>query len=73
MPEEVRGALFPKEEKPNENSPDFSGVIELDGEKIQLVGWKATSQKGQKYISFKKSIPMDDTRQNSYGEGTWQT
>ena len=60
------GSLFSNEQKRSENSPDYSGYLEIenevledlikqksnDAEKISmdLVGWKKVSQKGKAFL-----------------------
>lgn len=68
MPEyqdnEFDGVLFWNEDKPNENYPDVSGHIYVNGAEIKLVGWERTSERtGKRYLKFVKSVPRTDEPQ----------
>jgi len=41
-----RGTLFVNDDKQSENSPDYSGPINVDGKEYRLSGWKDQTAKG---------------------------
>lgn len=53
-----RGALFVAREKKGENSPDYTGSIDVGGTKYWLSGWKRTSKAGAPYLSL--AVTPDD-------------
>lgn len=62
------GALFSNTVKKNPKAPDYRGDVLLDlaalgvGQgrvKLNLAGWKKTSQKGTNFLSLQVSIPRE--------------
>jgi uncharacterized protein (DUF736 family) len=63
------GVLFRNDRKQTENSPDYSGAINVGGTEYQLSGWIKTSKNGTKFMSLairdpgattNKTAPRDD-------------
>ena len=54
------GALFPKDNLINPRSPNYSGVLDLFGEKVKISAWLKTTEKGK----------MVSLAHNTYGEAT---
>ncbi len=52
-----RGVLFKNTDKRNENSPDYTGEINVKGTKQSLSAWVQTSKTGMKYLSLKVRDP----------------
>lgn len=55
-----RGALFSKTEKKTENSPDFTGDVEIAGCKFQICGWNNESKTGYPYIRLSVFAKEED-------------
>lgn len=53
-----RGVLFKNTDKRNENSPDYTGEINVKGTKQSLSAWVQTSKTGMKYLSLKVRDPL---------------
>lgn len=57
----VSGALYPNERKEAEKHPDFTGPIEIDGEKLRISAWtkqtKSGANAGQDFLSVAVSEP----------------
>ena len=53
-----RGVLFKNTDKRNENSPDYTGEINVKGTKQNLSAWVQTSKTGMKYLSLKVRDPL---------------
>lgn len=62
------GALFQNKVKKSPKAPDYRGDVLLDltalgcGQgtvKLELAGWKKTSQKGTTFLSLKVSVPQE--------------
>lgn len=51
MNNQNKGALFVAEKK-TDKSPDFTGVLDVDGVAYNVSGWKNVSQNGKKYVSL---------------------
>lgn len=51
-----RGAFFKEGEKKQENSPDYTGLLEVEGQEYRLAGWFNTSAKGLKYLGLVASL-----------------
>ena len=62
----IKGALFKAKEKRSENSPDYTGSIEVDGKKLNLAGWIKKSQSGITYISLAASEMKEKVQGASY-------
>lgn len=61
MPEyqtENRGVLFPNRYKEeDDNKPDYTGTVDVNGEPWRLAAWKNVSKKGNSYLSVAVSEP----------------
>jgi len=55
MPYEQKDDTFSifKNEKTNENQPDYTGQGKIGGKEVKIAGWKKVGQSGVEYISFK--------------------
>ena len=51
------GVLFKNTNKFNENSPDYTGEINVDGIEKSLSAWVQTSNSGMKYLKLKCRDP----------------
>jgi uncharacterized protein (DUF736 family) len=49
---EGRGSFFKNTQKKSENSPDYSGTVNVAGVMHHLAGWKETSKNGLEYLSI---------------------
>ena len=47
------GALFHQKDKRSEKAPDYTGECEVNGVKMEIAGWRKTSQKGTAYLWLK--------------------
>ena len=59
MPFEIRegsGSIFENENKKNENSPDYTGTIKINGELYSLALWNKVAKTGTQYQSVKVSV-----------------
>ena len=54
---ENSGALFKRDKQGNENRPDYSGPINVDGVDKELAAWIREDRNGNKYMSLKVSDP----------------
>lgn len=54
----LRGALFKNDRKETEKQPDYTGNVEVEGQKYNMAGWMRKSQKGQAYMSISLSVPQ---------------
>lgn len=50
-----KGVLFTNKNKKQENSPDFTGKVNIGGVDYRLAGWKKTSQMGEGFLSLSVS------------------
>ena len=61
-----RGSFFKNDKQGNENRPDFTGKLNVEGKEYRLSGWKKVSAKGVSYLSLSisdaapVSTPVDD-------------
>jgi uncharacterized protein (DUF736 family) len=46
------GSLFQNKEKRNENFPDYSGSVRIEGADWWISGWKKQSKDGKTYLSL---------------------
>lgn len=57
----VSGALYANDRKEEEKHPDFTGPIEIDGQKLRISAWKkpikAGPSAGQDFLSISVSEP----------------
>jgi uncharacterized protein (DUF736 family) len=51
QPINKKGFLFKNESKKNENHPDYTGKIHINGKDYYLSAWVNTSKSGSKYMS----------------------
>jgi len=58
-----RGVLFVNNRKENENQPDYTGNINVDGVEYWLSGWKKKSKSGSSFLSV--SVNPKEVRQNT--------
>ena len=61
-----RGVLFVNNRKENENQPDYTGNINVDGVEYWLSGWKKKSKSGSSFLSV--SVNPKEVRQNNTEE-----
>jgi hypothetical protein len=47
------GSLFKNDKKENDRQPSMRGSAKVNGQEFWVSAWTNTSQKGDKYISFK--------------------
>jgi uncharacterized protein (DUF736 family) len=47
-----RGALFANKDRDNDNQPNATGSLNVDGKEYLLAAWTKTSKKGEKYQSL---------------------
>ena len=57
-----RGALFRNNRKEQDNHPDHTGSINIDGKEYYLNAWIKTSQNGNKFFSL--SVKPKDAKQS---------
>lgn len=57
----VSGALYPNERKQEDRHPDFTGPIEIDGEKLRVSAWireiRQGPKQGEQFYSLAISEP----------------
>jgi uncharacterized protein (DUF736 family) len=58
---ENSGVLFRNDRKQSENSPDYSGALNVGGTEFQLSGWIKTSKNGTKFMSLAIREPSATT------------
>lgn len=58
-----RGALFRNDRKQQDNHPDHTGSINVDGVEYWLSAWAKTSKSGQKFFSL--SVKQKDEKASS--------
>lgn len=46
------GILFKNERKQQDNSPDYSGTVTVDGKQRRIAGWIKTGQSGKRFMSL---------------------
>lgn len=68
----VQGALFKARERRTDNSPNYTGTIEVDGKKLNLAGWVKRSASGIDYISIaaQEQKPKEDANTFGYDDET---
>jgi uncharacterized protein (DUF736 family) len=54
------GSLFINDNKENENQPDYTGKVNVEGTEHRIAGWKKTSKAGNTYLSLKVSDMTTD-------------
>ena len=61
-----RGVLFINTRKePGSKHPDFTGSLDVNGEKFDMAGWNNTSSKGTDYISVTIKEPYEKKQSSS--------
>lgn len=64
------GSLFKNDRKENDLQPSMKGSAKVNGQEFWVSAWTNTSQKGDKYISFKlepkEEIPVNTDPQAQY-------
>ena len=65
--EGVSGGLFVNDRKENERHPDYSGPIEVDGQKLRLAAWKKAIKTGQNAGQEYLSIAISEPQQRDQG------
>jgi uncharacterized protein (DUF736 family) len=64
MPEysnENRGVLFNEQVKNKENSPDWTGKLDVEGKEYRIAAWERTTKTGQPILSLAISEPRNVT------------
>jgi len=61
----VSGALYPNERKEAEKHPDFTGPIEIDGQKLRISAWTKQTQKGANAGQDFLSVAVSEPRQQN--------
>lgn len=54
---EMRGVLFPNENKRTSKSPDMTGKCQIGGKEYRLAAWTQRSRKGDRYLSVSVTDP----------------
>lgn len=67
MGDGVSGGLFVNDRKENDRHPDFSGPIEVDGQKLRVSAWKKEIKSGQNAGQEYLSIAVSEPRQREEG------
>ena len=49
------GALFKNDKKSNDNQPDYTGKVNVEGADYNIAGWMKESKAGNTYLSLKVS------------------
>ncbi len=49
---ELRGVLFPEEEKKSDRHPDFTGSVTVDGVDYRIAAWKRRSKAEKPFLSL---------------------
>lgn len=52
--EDMQGVCF-QNTKLSEKSPDFRGIVQIDGKKYEIAGWAGRSKKGKRFLSMRLS------------------
>ena len=63
-----RGVLFRNMKKQNDNHPDHTGTINVDGVEFWLSAWVKESKSGNKFfsLSVKQKEPVGDGKDSTY-------
>ena len=62
------GLVYQNEQKLNEQSPDLSGKVKIDGRDFRLALWEKTSRAGAPYLQGQVSDPKEQRRGSSFPE-----
>ena len=54
------GALFKNDQKSNDNQPDYTGKVNVEGADYKIAGWIKESKAGNTYLSLKISDVTTD-------------
>lgn len=58
------GALFPKDNLSNPRAPNYSGVLDLFGQKVKISAWLKTTEKGKmvslSHNTYGEAVPADN-------------
>lgn len=61
---EKNGSLFENDDKKQANSPDYTGMIKIDGKLWRIAGWAREAKSGKVYLSLAISEPQTESRGN---------
>ena len=60
------GSLWPNEHKKNENQPDMTGKVSIDGKLLRAAVWERTSRNsGNKFLSVKLTEVIEEPQQET--------
>jgi uncharacterized protein (DUF736 family) len=60
------GSLWPNEHKKNENQPDMTGKVSMDGKLLRAAVWERTSKNsGKKFLSVKLTEEVGQPQQEA--------
>jgi uncharacterized protein (DUF736 family) len=63
-PKDNTGCLFPNKKKATDKHPDFTGYVIVNGERVQLAGWKKSGDKGT-FLSLTVSEGRNERTENN--------
>lgn len=63
----VSGGLYVNERKERDTHPDYTGPIEVNGQKLRMSAWKKETKSGQNAGQEYLSIAISEPRNNSAG------
>lgn len=58
-----RGVLFHNSKDGNENRPDYTGELDVEGKKYRIAAWNKTSKNGNNYKAISISEPRQEDGQ----------
>jgi len=58
----LRGVLFHNDKGDNQNRPDMTGNVEIDGTKYRVACWNKTSKNGNSFMSMSLSLADENTQ-----------
>lgn len=60
------GSLWPNEDKKNENQPDMTGKVSIEGKLLRAAVWERTSRNsGKKFLSVKLTEVIEEPQQKT--------
>ena len=60
------GSLWPNEHKKNENQPDMTGKVSIEGKLLRAAVWERTSRNsGKKFLSVKLTEVIEEPQQET--------
>lgn len=60
------GSLWPNEHKKNENQPDMTGKVSIEGKLLRAAVWEKTSRNsGKKFLSVKLTEVIEEPQQET--------